>query len=67
MCKKKIIHRVSLDGRIKYGYSQAEKRTMEEHGLDPENAVIIRRDGKGMLIKVEGAYYFIEMEENHNG
>ena len=67
MCKKKIIPKVSFDGRIKYCYSQDEKRILKEHGLDPEKGVIIRRDDKGMLIKVEGVYYFIEKEESHNG
>ena len=59
--------RVSLNGTIKYGISEDEKRLIESHGLDPDKCIIVRNNTDNMLLRIDEKYYLLWKEGETNG
>ena len=58
---------VSLDGTIRYGMSEEQKRLIEFYGLDAEKAYVVRDDSKNTLVRIHDKYYLLEKEGKTNG
>ncbi len=56
--------RVSINGTIRYGISEEEKRLIESHGLDLDKCIIVRNDTDNMLLRIEKTYYLLRKESD---
>ena len=59
--------KVSLDGTIRFGLTERQKKLIEENGLDPDEAVVMSDNGDSMIVRINHTYYALEWGGEDDG